>query len=376
VASQKDRIFEAGQWRRWTKYTRRDGYIMHADGARLLSYDPWELWLATRPIGRSYQEKRTPYQELLDVFRGLRYREPPIYYQCEKCSLTTDDLTTRERVDVVCAHCGGKKMRERQLTPAATSLSLPLTEESEQSILDWCGKYGPLGIALHRVMEVTLAPQGDSQVQYIRIGAGWISLEQSITNPLTRPQPASAVVQNLEGLGVRTEPIHETWGRFFPSVPPDWRATFAYPLPLTREFWQVYAEPLEDFLDGARALNSLVTAVSSAVRGNRRLRALHETVTAGGLPTVVNALTAPTTLAFQEVKGRFRERRVGHSLLASMAVMLLGDLAHGRPVQCPCGLVFIAAAYQARYHSRRCQWRFEKRRKRGGGKKKNAPVTA
>jgi putative FmdB family regulatory protein len=57
----------------------------------------------------------------------------PIYeYQCEKCRKMTSVLTTRvsEKVDAVCAHCGGKKMRRLM-----SRFAMPRSEASRMDSL-------------------------------------------------------------------------------------------------------------------------------------------------------------------------------------------------------------------------------------------------
>jgi putative FmdB family regulatory protein len=57
----------------------------------------------------------------------------PIYeYQCEKCRKMTSVLTTRisEKVDAVCTHCGGKKMRRLM-----SRFAMPRSEESRMDSL-------------------------------------------------------------------------------------------------------------------------------------------------------------------------------------------------------------------------------------------------
>src|SRR5258708_10065730 len=57
----------------------------------------------------------------------------PIYeYQCVKCRKLTSVLTTRvsEKVDAVCAHCGGKKLRRLM-----SRFAMPRSEESRMDSL-------------------------------------------------------------------------------------------------------------------------------------------------------------------------------------------------------------------------------------------------
>ena len=57
----------------------------------------------------------------------------PIYeYRCEKCRRITSVLTTRvsEKVETVCAHCGGKKMSRLM-----SRFAMPRSEESRMESL-------------------------------------------------------------------------------------------------------------------------------------------------------------------------------------------------------------------------------------------------
>ena len=57
----------------------------------------------------------------------------PIYeYRCEKCRRISSVLTTRvsEKVEVVCAHCGGKKMSRLM-----SRFAMPRSEESRMEAL-------------------------------------------------------------------------------------------------------------------------------------------------------------------------------------------------------------------------------------------------
>ena len=57
----------------------------------------------------------------------------PIYeYQCAKCSKLTSVLTTRvsEKVNAVCRHCGGKKMRRLM-----SRFAMPRSDESRMDSL-------------------------------------------------------------------------------------------------------------------------------------------------------------------------------------------------------------------------------------------------
>jgi hypothetical protein len=251
-----------------------------------------------------------------------------------------------------------------EFTPAQVDiLAGPLTEDSHQRILDWCARYGLLGILPHTVLQVVLSPKDGVQLQYVRMGIGWTAIEREEQNPSFPILAPYAVRQPLRGVGLAVEPLAKTWARFFPGVQAEDLDTFAYPQPLTDSFWKMYAEPLQDFLSGARALMGVLTAMQQQT--TRKLRSLQELTTGGGLPIVTQGLVAPTGLAVRFPKsGRVGLNWVGGSLLASLTMMTLEDLSPGRSVQCPCGQLFVSSAYQARYCSRRCRWRFEQRKHR------------
>lgn len=320
-------------WWRWTRYEIRDRCIRPAPGAKLRRYDPWKLWLKTRPIGRRSDfagEAPTPYRALLEMLRTLEY---PSEYR-----LHSKDAPRHP--------------------PMRSQLKAVLTAASEQAVLDWCANYGPLGILPHRVLQVTLAPGATDQVQYIRIDRGWRAALRHRPNPnAPTPQP-TAIVQPIVGSTISVERLSTTWARFFPDVPEEAQETFPYPEPLTEPFWEVYGEPLDEFLSGARALQDLLNGIK--MQRERRLREF-QTFT-GGPFAMADSLVAPMGLGVRiSPSGRVDLNFVGNSLLATLTVMLLEDLSRGKALQCPCGQLFVSSAYQAHYCSKRCRWRFEQR---------------
>jgi hypothetical protein len=332
----KDLSVVTGGWWRWTRYEIRDGNIRPASGARLESYDPRESWLRTRPSAKSSNQKRTkepPYQSLLRLLGELEYRRP-----------------------------GDAPL---DFTPAQVDLLLaPFTKESEAKLLEWCAQYGLLGILLHRTLQVTLAPRtGLHQVQHTKIGAGWstTALPIMLQRPVSIP---SAIIQPLLGAGPVVERLGITWARFFPDVPPLQHEAFLYPDPLTEEFWNLYAEPVADFLSGMHALRGLHQAIrlfQSKSRKARRSLKLQDALTPRHL--VAEGLLAGVSLAPQWNRDRrFQLKWVPSSLLASLATMMLEDLTYGHALLCAaCGRPFVSGAYQARFCSVRCRWAEQKR---------------
>ena len=336
MKNKRDLNLVTGGWWRWTRYEIRDGCIRPAPGARLESYDPREIWLRTRPPAKSSNQGRSgepPYQSLLRLLGELEYRRP-----------------------------GDAAL---DFTPAEVDFLLaPLSEESETKLLEWCARYGLLGIVLHRTAQVTLAPRtGLHQVQYTKIGSGWSTTEISITRqePVSMP---SAVVLPLRGAGAVVERLGITWARFFPSVPPLQREVFLYPSPLTEEFWNWYAEPVADFLSGMRALMGLHQAIrlfQSESRKARRLQKLQDALIPRHL--LAEGLLAGVSQALQwNPDRRIQQKWVASSLLAWLATMMVAGLSNGRALLCGgCGRPFVSAAYQARFCSVRCRWACQKR---------------
>ncbi len=339
----KDLNVVTGGWWRWTRYEIRDGCIRPAPGSRLESYDPRDIWLRTRPPAKSSNQRRSgepPYQSLLRLLGELEYRRP-----------------------------GDAQL---DFTPAQVDrLLAPLTDESEAKLLKWCAQYGLLGILLHRTVHITLAPRTRLyQVQHTKIGAGWSTTEI----PITRHQPIVipfAIVQPLRGAGPVSERLGITWARFFPNVPPVQCESFSYPTPLTEEFWKSYAEPVEDFLLGMRALLDLhqtIRVFQSESLKAQRLLELKDALTPRHL--VAEGLLAGVSLALQwNTDRRIQQKWVTSSLLASLATTMLEDLTYGRALECPgCGHPFVSGAYQAKFCSVRCRWAEQKRASRAGRK--------
>lgn len=157
---------------------------------------------------------------------------------------------------------------------------------------------------------------------------GWTVIEREKQNPSLPILVPRAVVQPLRGVELAVEPLSKTWARSFPGVPANERNSFAYPQPLTDTFWEMYAEPVKDFLSGAHALRGVL--VATGLQANKKLRDIHGFMT-GGLPTVINSLTTPSGLGAPLQKGRrFGLDWVGGSLLASLAMMMLEDISAGQ----------------------------------------------
>jgi hypothetical protein len=295
-----------GNWWRFTRYEVREGIIRPATGTRLQKYDPW----AKGKPGKHNVES-TPYRSLLTL------------------------------VD---------------------HFSVP-------ALVEWCQMHGLLGVLLHRAQTVTLEPQWKesrgvgrgrtevSQDHFERSHVGWSGSRRTWSGPADRlreeVRPAGVLLQGLRRFESVPEPLSTTWERFFPGVSPKERSTYAYPMPISDQFWRRYGEPLDAFLDAAQALRD----------------ALRDTDTIDGKPrterglAALNALVAPIGPSIVREDGHFRQQWRCPSLLASFAMMALLDLTGERRVRAceVCGSTFVSAVSRARYCSVRCRRRAEQR---------------
>lgn len=325
-----------GYWWRAEEYVIRDGYIRPAPGARFVRYDPWEHYRFARLHGK--QEDPAPYQELLGL-TDIRF-----VYRKGGFEAEPDDA---------------------------------------RRVLEWCNRYGLLGVLLHRVREVRLAPRWQriswppeaepnllfpTQRRMTRAATGWRSQD---THPLDgwviqdeperegtlveedmRPQgmTSGVVIRRLGSFGWEWEPLTKTWASFFPDTPREERETREYPLPLSDEFWREYGEHISHFLGAARTLEDALRALqepSEVLRGRDK----------------INALAEDVNLVLSVGADGFRQAWVAPSLLGALAAMAILDLAGGKRVlRCEtCGRPFVSGAPAARYCSPTCRHTAQKR---------------
>jgi hypothetical protein len=162
-----------------------------------------------------------------------------------------------------------------------------------------------------------------------------------------------------------TEPLTQTWARYFPDVPVAKKATYAYPAPYSERFWRIYAEPIEDFVLAAHRLREAIEAATRALAGNGDL-AREPGLSVG--PQLLNAIVAPAGLELIPTDDGYEQRVVSPSLLGSMALMAQLDLAgQRRMIRCrndKCRQLFVTNSYQTEYCSVRCKHASNKRRAR------------
>ncbi len=347
-----DWLPSTGDWWRATRYEVVEGIIRPASGSRIERYDPWVLYRRTRAKGHEFQP---PYADLTDL--------------CIELSSSRED--------------------------------------AEKQIVGWCRRYGLLGLLPHQVRMARLSPRWaereieglampvPEQVQLFRLHNGWrrrrtvIPVNEIVdlaapdcqrgrlVSRTLAPEAwarIEVIRQDLRSAEISGESVRETFGRFFAGVASDEAEDFAYPAPLSDEFWRTYGEPYEDFLDGLQCFTEAVSMLE-AQRNTQKLSREDARRVAHGME-LLNALLAPANATITAAPGAsFGQRWICGSLLCAFAMMALQDLAEGRHVHpCrTCSRIFVSQHPAARYCSDQCRWTSQKRRQRTAAEIPPAP---
>lgn len=273
-----------------------------------------------------------------------------------------------------------------------------LTTRQRTALLRWVSEHGPLGVLQHRVERVTYPPvwvhapegpaeepraQGPFSIEIERRRGEWHRWLRLSPSPTrigasdVQDFPRTPVAERLSSAydpsariaplgdwvdigGPVTEPLADTWARFFTDVPPGGEETTTYPLlDVDAEVWMRYREPLRDFLHGAIALRDALESVAAeleahGVAGESALAPLEQLMEPGVLQLSLMATSS-------------QERFRGVSLLSYLAFMGREDLvAGGRPHHCEwCGAIFVSTGDRATYCSNRCRTAIVDSRRRG-----------
>src|SRR5579872_5883981 len=235
TSSQNAGFGALGTWWRFERYELRHGYVRPSPGARLESYDPWATYWEVRSA-RGAGAGLAPYESLFELAWIARLR-------------LTDFAGQRA-----------------------------LDRDTERALLHWCSQWGLLGILSHETELATLAPRWTTRPDEIAAGSGPVPLARAYAWGATgwEPkedllyQPYDPVLEGVtgeEGAIVQAElwpdegapphaltrvfgegswdlrPLGEAWAPYFPDIPDEERDNFAYPEPLSEQFWDIYAEP-------------------------------------------------------------------------------------------------------------------------------------
>jgi hypothetical protein len=150
-------------------------------------------------------------------------------------------------------------------------------------------------------------------------------------------------------------PLGKRWAEYFPDVPGPEEETHAYPAPLSEEFWRSYAEPIFEFYYHARMLWMIwdnLHVGRPEVPGQAPAEVARERCRRS-----LNQLLTPVSTVLVEDRSDLRRVRVAPSLLGSLALMILDDVAEKRRVRrcARCKRPFRAAAWAARFCGERCR---------------------
>ncbi len=260
-----------------------------------------------------------------------------------------------------------------------------------------------LGLLLLKVRQITLYPlweraEGEEDAwptsrTYSRAPTGWIPSVGTYASPeALELSPA----ERQEGKVVHREFWNPTWDKpgvlmqdpdtgkfsncdldvlaeYFPSVSPVDRKVYRYPIPLSEEFWRLYAEDVEQFQKCARRFAHLVRTIAWYQTEERFTP--EDQIRFKDATMALRILAAYTISTIGESgDDGFIRRWAATSLISGYALMALLDLTNGLLNVChECGRVFASSAGRARFCSPRCrktslqrEWRGRKAEKIGG----------
>lgn len=392
------------KWWRFDRYEISNGFIRPAAGARLESYEPWEQYRQSKQTTHEHGKRKAaaPYRSLIDICNNIKVVPRAHGHSAPSQSLPVS-------------------------TPRGLEGSLyGLAAESESIITTWCAENGLLGILTHHACMVALAtrwrPLSSEKAEqinrlardqsrleaalgrsptlspplragqlvptrsvYVRTASGWVAAPHvgtGHTAETDRIQEGEVVDQSIAGRywdaphalirdyvtrEYRLEALTESWSHFFPDVPEAERATRAYPLPLSAEFWHQYAEPVFPFVFYGRRLGELLRDIAGARPLNKNPLA-EQWSTPLAAKAILNELAEPVSLALGfRLDGTCEQGWSSPSLLGFLTMMALLDLTEGwRARECAaCSRQFLVGpSSRERYCSKTCRWNAQKRRYR------------
>lgn len=334
MASYFSEVARMTGWRA-DRYDISDGYITPAPDAKWLSFDPWEE-----------VESTARHESLMQLISDTRYGRGP-----------------------------------------------------ERAVEKWVSQNGLLGLLHQRVREVTLAPRQSSlrsrlggfepsSTRYVRTGGGWVTDLQGapprtgsapIPHDGSRGRRTPGVVldppfDRPDSPGLISEPLKATWASYFPGIPARVREDFAYPRPDSLEFFQLYAEPVSEFLEVGRLLLDSSSGLSAekpldetgALRDDDKFIKLRRNWTSLRFLNSLSQSAAP--IGLPDGGGGLRLAWSTSSLLGAIALMTLSAATGGMsPRICAaegCGEIFTPARMSRMYHSMPCKERQKKRNQR------------
>jgi len=355
-----DDPIHSGNWHRYDRYIIADNAIRPAAGASLIRYDPWEMF---ESVKGKYRTVQTLWGEFIELAQFLQ-----------------DD---------------------------AGNMFKP-TAKGESLILDWCNRYGLLGILPNWADRIVLPPTYERAHPYYgqavgpyqrftvqqihaRISGEWFTHEwtrgyQGGIADYREWIPGSVVPRSEWPSG--TEEPGAIWGlesnwasadrrrdlfQFFVDLPPNGQI----PKPLSHKFWKMYQEPLSVWMPSAVNFSVRVQSLSTFAR----IRYFREKPPQGQLHAfleqamwLVKCLASAQSYHYEFGPYKIKRELVSASLLAVMAEMFLLDtMARRWALRCGrCRKLFVSNDNRAKYCSPRCRDTAQMRRHRANLKQSKA----
>jgi hypothetical protein len=274
--------------------------------------------------------------------------------------------------------------------------------EADQLILDWCNRFGLLGLV--PVLSNSIRPPIQVEAGYYNAGTGevipseysrtvkvrhhfrdggiwhpWVSISSpSGTTPTDTDDAVKEIKTSAAKRGVtwfdwkthiyEEKDLKHIRDFFLPTafgLPSEIEEEIEIPCPKTRNFWECYGEPVRQFTRWAENFALAVDYLSRWSGGARNAdesRAVEDSYWAlGGL-----AQSAAPWFRFHVERNTIDEARVSAGLLASYALMFLWDRMEGRrALRCQnCNAYFVSNEPRARYCQERCRNTAQTRRHR------------
>jgi len=383
-------IYYGGNWWRFSAYEIRDGYVRPAPSATLHEYAPLDEFQAARS---ERKEQVAVYEALLRCLDNVGVdsdgrpgagSEAPILEWCSRHGLL--GLLLHQVLEARFAPRWERRRRTAMTPEDRAALTRTVqqigasTDPNLKRTAAWLQRPADRRPALHY-----------TQTEYRRTNWGSFLFGdvQELTGPMRRdlrlegrtvsdalwPRTTPSVLtQNLSTGEWEYRPVGESWGGFFPDVPPRERATYQYPKPYSEEFWRGYAEPLDMFI---AAVRSFQRGFLSAARLKNPKEFTVEGEAIQPTTSALNALIPPVGSALLKMRdGSFEQRQVSPSLLGTLVIMAQQDLASDRRViRCQndrCRMVVVAVGYQTAYCSQQCGYAAQQRAHRARKKARAA----
>lgn len=290
---------------------------------------------------------------------------------------------------------------------------LGLDIENENKIIEFCRRFGLLGILTEELHSMTLAPRWEhltsspsdpvlfpSQTRYSRTHWGWTSntrlrikgdneyvitldhdyhredwLHSLVSPEDTSTPPGSASIAQLFSEAVEEQTLDRALGQFFPAVEAAELETYEYPIPMSEEFWQQYAEPLGRFKSAIRDFREILENLTQAGPPEHLPDSVLRSVLRAKTQLQAILSVSPALLLMDD--GGFAPRWAFSSLIAVAAFEVWQQLIGGQSVRhcrrSRCRRLFIPSNNAREYCSDRCKMAEEKARQR---RKKTTPREA